>query len=160
MVMVSNDILDKYTNTAALSLFKQKDIKLFRQVLDKLSKSAITTYCGSHVSNDFAKFIHERSTEVSNLKVGDFLLWCGGWSGTDGGHAIMYMVDRTSNDEISFVVLNTGQGVGYVIVGRCFFLFLFLFLFLFSFQSHGLTLFVDIIQVFLLKNRSVTRKCV
>ena len=61
----------------------------------------------------FDGFLKLRSQEVRALAVGDFLLWCGGWSGMGGGHAIMYLVERVSATEAAFVTLNTGQGVGY-----------------------------------------------
>ena len=51
--------------------------------------------------------------QVKALSVEDFCIWCGGWSGTSGGHAIMYIVERTSDTEVSFIVCNTGEGVGY-----------------------------------------------
>ena len=50
--------------------------------------------------------------QVRDLKVGEFLLWPGGWlEASLGGHAIMYLVDRVSATEANFVVMNTGAGV-------------------------------------------------
>ena len=57
-------------------------------------------------------FLADRSRQVQDLAVGDFCLWCGGWSGVNGGHAIMYMVDKVSSSKCDWVTFNTGQGVG------------------------------------------------
>jgi hypothetical protein len=112
MIEVANEVIGKYQNKPELSLFSKKDIQTFKKVLNKLS-DACKVYWGPVKSSAFVKYLEDRSNEVKDLKVNDFLLWCGGWCGTGGGHAIMYMVHKTSKKEVSFVVLNTGQGVGY-----------------------------------------------
>ena len=68
---------------------------------------------GGAESDGFDKYLAARGDEIRSLNVGDFLIWCGGWSGKSGGHAIMYIIDRTAEDAVSFVVCNTGSGVGY-----------------------------------------------
>ena len=37
----------------------------------------------------------------------------GGWSDLEGGHAIMYLVDRDFSDNWGFCVVNTGEGIEY-----------------------------------------------
>ena len=115
LINIANEVVATYADKAPLSLFKEKtDLAKFQRVLDKLSLAAQndTPHCGPSAPI-FVEYLKRRSQEVQDLAVGDFLLWCGGWSKPGGGHAIMYLVDRTSDTEISFVVLNTGEGVGH-----------------------------------------------
>ena len=112
MIAVANEAIDRYRNKPELSLFKDSHLKTFGLVLDKLS-NACKTYWGPVCSDNFVRYLEDRSNEIKNLPVNDFALWCGGWMGTDGGHAIMYYIEKTSAKTVSFVVLNTGEGVGY-----------------------------------------------
>ena len=60
-------------------------------------------------SSAFDRFLGDRSDQIRGLSVGDFLLWCGGWTGASGGHAIMYCVDRLSDRDLAWVTFNTGH---------------------------------------------------
>ena len=101
----------------ALPLIDDDAREAARRVIAKLNEAAAVANelnaCGGWEAEAFGAFLQARSRQVRALAVGDFLLWCGGWSGVSGGHAIMYLVERTGDDEAAFVTLNTGQGVGY-----------------------------------------------
>jgi len=45
------------------------------------------------------------------MKVGDIEVIAGGWVGSMGGHAIMYIVERTASSMCTFTVCNTGDGI-------------------------------------------------
>ena len=111
-VEVSKEVVRKYNNKPELSLFQHKHVAVYNTVLDKLS-AACNIYWGEVASDAFINYLEDRAKEIKDLKVGDFLLWCGGWAGTEGGHAIMYLIDKTSKNTVSFVVINTGEGVGH-----------------------------------------------
>ena len=101
----------------ALSLLRgSRDDSVVERVLGKLQQAADVAQglraCRGWETAAFDAYLAERSTQVEDLAVGDFLLWCGGWSGVSGGHAIMYMVDKVSQTRCDFVTFNTGQGVG------------------------------------------------
>ena len=113
MIEVAEEVIMKLHGSGALSLFSEDDISTFRLVLSKLSQSPKTSFHGDHTSPAFSSYLEDRSKQVKALSVEDFCIWCGGWSGTSGGHAIMYIVERTSDTEVSFIVCNTGEGVGY-----------------------------------------------
>ena len=113
MIEVAEEIISKLKGSEALSLFDDNDLSTYRKVLGKLSKSPNTSFRGDHTSKSFSNYLKARADQVKALEVEDFCIWCGGWSGTNGGHAIMYIVERTSETEVSFIVCNTGQGVGY-----------------------------------------------
>jgi hypothetical protein len=117
LVEVAENVLKKYCNEPALSLFNDEQVDIMRNILGKLTKAAEVGLGLRHPEpvfrkQEFGKYLIERAKEINDLDLGDFLLWCGGWSPHGKpGHAIMYMVDRTSDREVSFVVFNTGEGV-------------------------------------------------
>jgi len=47
------------------------------------------------------------------LPKGGRMIIHGGWSDLEGGHAVMYIVDRDAEDNWGFVVVNTGEGINY-----------------------------------------------
>ena len=58
-------------------------------------------------------FIDRVLTELEKLPQGTPFPISGGWTGEDGGHAIMLVVERTSGSKGRFTICNTGQGVGH-----------------------------------------------
>jgi hypothetical protein len=62
---------------------------------------------------DFPGFAQKRINEVRDLQVGSMTVWPGGWSKPGGGHAIMYIVEKTSASTVSWVTCNTGDGIGH-----------------------------------------------
>ena len=113
MIEVAEEIIIRFGDSDALSLFDDSGLSTFRTVLKKLNDSTKSSFRGDHTSAAFSHYLEARAAEIRVLSVNDFIIWCGGWSNTNGGHAIMYIVERTSDAEVSFVVCNTGQGVGY-----------------------------------------------
>ncbi|CAJ1446714.1 unnamed protein product [Effrenium voratum] len=57
------------------------------------------------------KWCQRTLKEITALEVGKRWLSEGGWRGENGGHAIMYMIQKKSKREVSFTVLNTGAGI-------------------------------------------------
>eukprot|EP00949_MAST-11_sp_MAST-11-sp1_P002253 g2253.t1 len=114
---IAEEGLDAFEGTQALSLIKTpKCQSAVGKVLEKLRKAArVHSSLPNPIDSPkaFDEFLEDRSKQVKALPVGDFLLWCGGWLGTNSGHAIMYLVDKTSRDTVSFVTCNTGDGVGH-----------------------------------------------
>ena len=49
--------------------------------------------------------------ECADLEVGASMLLPGGWLTKDGGHAIMFLVERQQENSFLFAVINTGAGV-------------------------------------------------
>ena len=65
---------------------------------------------GMPVTLPVVRSLHARLLGVG---VGGFVASCGGWNDMDGGHAVMYVWERTGEDTFDFVVCNAGEGVRY-----------------------------------------------
>lgn len=60
-----------------------------------------------------ASLVSRHLDRLKNMKVGTKLVVCGGWLQRNGGHAVIHVVERTSENEYAFVTCNTGEGVDY-----------------------------------------------
>lgn len=52
-------------------------------------------------------------SDISALAINDRIIIPGGWTNLGGGHAIVYIIERSSDSKFSFTVCNTGEGLGY-----------------------------------------------
>ncbi|CAE7671383.1 unnamed protein product [Symbiodinium sp. CCMP2592] len=57
------------------------------------------------------RWCQEMQKQIHALRADETWLVEGGWRGEHGSHAIMYMIQRISDSEFSFSVLNTGAGI-------------------------------------------------
>ena len=62
-------------------------------------------------NENFATLLTQHLTELANLAPGQRTIISGGWSGDQGGHAIMHCVEREQNGNYAMVTFNTGEGV-------------------------------------------------
>jgi hypothetical protein len=87
-----------YTSTHKDADRAHETADVVETMLKKLDAAARVEHaqlsCGGATTAAFDAFLAARGDEIRALDVGDFVVWCGGWSGTGGGHAIMYQVDR------------------------------------------------------------------
>lgn len=64
---------------------------------------------------EFEKLVQYFSDATRNLPVGERLCYPGGWTNTNPArnHAVVFILERTSDDKFGFVICNTGGGVEY-----------------------------------------------
>eukprot|EP01126_Amoeba_proteus_P051613 TRINITY_DN6178_c0_g2_i1.p1 TRINITY_DN6178_c0_g2~~TRINITY_DN6178_c0_g2_i1.p1 ORF type:complete len:301 (+),score=50.04 TRINITY_DN6178_c0_g2_i1:96-998(+) len=75
--------------------------------------SKCETYDFKHSHERLSLTIQKLYQRLNNLKPGDYVVVPGGWSHDTGGHAILYIVECHDEDDFSFVVCNTGEGLRY-----------------------------------------------
>ena len=93
----------------------QKEMAALRRVTEIFAASARLAQDYPSQSGSASKlsaFLDNFVRRLDDMKSGDLLVVPGGWVASKGGHAIMYVVERTGASEGRFTVCNTGQGVG------------------------------------------------
>lgn len=99
----------KQLEKGVLKGFNSREKKVILKALDKM-KSAGNV--GRRLrSPSFTQFIFDRIEQAKKLPVGDLMVWPGGWSKPGGGHAIMYVIEKTNKNTISWITCNTGEGI-------------------------------------------------
>ena len=103
-----------------LPLFSDEETAKLQAVLDHLEEAAdggdamaAVPRKGEQWGPSFTSLLKSIRSQFESLLPGELLVVQGGWVQQKGGHAIMYIVERTSEEEYSFVVLNTGDGIQY-----------------------------------------------
>jgi len=97
-------------------VFDEKDLATLRRASTDLG-TAVTleekrfSVLGNAIDDAYAAYLAEFIASLEALQVGDRLPFGGGWSDKGGGHALMFVAERTSEEEYAFVVCNTGEGV-------------------------------------------------
>ncbi|CAE7654028.1 unnamed protein product, partial [Symbiodinium necroappetens] len=89
------------------------DIQALRAALKQLGAAADRSNAGHDAfeAQDGMRWCQQMQKEIYALRVDETWLVEGGWRGEHGSHAIMYMIQRMSDSEFAFSVLNTGAGI-------------------------------------------------
>ena len=83
------------------------------QLMDLLDAAAHTKTELPSSTTSFDIFLDCRLAQLADLPVGGACVWPGGWRHQSGGHAVLYIVERTDAEHFSFTVCNTGEGLEY-----------------------------------------------
>ncbi len=109
--------LESYQSVAMLSYVKDQlrlrnDPRL-QVAADKIEQGITRTEDFEKLDNN--QFSKRLNFELSQLAVGDNLIWSGGWTspGMMGGHAVIYEIVKMGDDDFTFRIYNMGDGVQY-----------------------------------------------
>ena len=75
------------------------------------ARDAVQFYRGKNCGGAGGKY-RKLLDQIEKMKVGDLARRSGGWSGDDGGHCVVCVVEKTSPTTFALTMCNSGQGLG------------------------------------------------
>ena len=94
-------------------LYGEQELHQLAQMLALMEDAAHTPYQGDPLKLRADIVAKCKNFSADSPLASRIIVICGGWSTPSGGHAIMYIIEATSQSTISWTTSNTGQGVGH-----------------------------------------------
>ena len=109
--IINNAELQQTTNVSIISNSKQfhpNDIAILKQTMKYITDFRELASTQIKEPTDFLPFLTDFSARIDALKIGELMIIPGGWSGATSEGSLTHILERTTEEEFSFVTCNGG----------------------------------------------------